>query len=360
MTTPLSLGFASAYQKIEDNLPHTPFGVSPVLRTGINDLSRGGETAFSKAYADDQMARYMGRIKSDGLANSNYLLGISPGRLCAPAQYVAPIFGEGQAYGLHGGMIDKQTQPMLAKIWANKANQLRALSTPTEIGAPAFLPSEAQVSFNAIRDEKQQEKYVDMVDTFDYIMSVLQTGAIKKSDLLQNLTKAFNLVKDIGYTMNEFEIEEFIKVAKTWIGPQLFSVIEDSLEGAQSTLVYQYISSIVEILEFIEVMNKQKRSPIEIKENLKDFVKGVRSRLRKAEFRPPIFEAQLARQRRQLRDADRIPVAELAQEFIDPEDLMNAQERAEFNGRGRKYFNSIGSTKTKEMARKMNEKLLKH
>jgi hypothetical protein len=149
-------------------------------------------------------------------------------------------------------------------------------------------------------------------------------------------------------------------VAKTWIGPQLFSVIEDSLEGAQSTLVYQYISSIVEILEFIEVMNKQKRSPIEIKENLKDFVKGVRSRLRKAEFRPPIFEAQLARQRRQLRDADRIPVAELAQEFIDPEDLMNAQERAEFNGRGRKYFNSIGSTKTKEMARKMNEKLLKH
>jgi hypothetical protein len=359
MTTPLSLGFASAYQKIEDSLPHTRFGISPVIRTGINDLSRGGETAFSQSYADDQMRRYMGKVKSEGLANSQYLIGSHPQRLTPPSSYVAPIFGEGQAYGLHGGAIDKQTQPLLAKIWANKANQMRALATPLEVGAPTFLPSESMVSFNSqIRDEPQTEQYSKIVNVFDTIMAQLSTGAIKKTSFLENLTSGFNLLKQIGWTMNEFEINEFIKIAKTWLEPELFDVIQTTFDGPKAVLVYQYISAIVETLKYIEERLKFKGDPKIIKEELSEFIKKVREKLRKGLYKAPALEARIQGMRRRAQEDEAPTVDELAMEFLRPEDLMTAQERNEFNGRGRKrYFNSIGSLEAKKKGKKVNESM---
>jgi hypothetical protein len=315
MTTPLSLGFASAYQKIEDSLPHTRFGISPVIRTGINDLARGGETAFSQAYADDQMARYMGKVKSEGLANSQYLLGISPHRLVAPAKYVAPIFGEGQAYGLHGGAIDKQTQPMIAKMWANKANQLRALATPLDVGAPAFLPSESEVSFNSeIRTEKENEKYKTLVDTFDLVSVIFETKDIVGNKLLLNLTSIFNLLKEVGWSMNQFEVNEFVETASSWISPRAWEDLLESLrvdigalrpiagEGPSAVskridqeqkisnraqLIYQYISAILDILLFVKDQIDMKKDPQEIKRLIKFKVADVRKGLAKGKYITP-------------------------------------------------------------------------
>lgn len=359
MTTPLSLGFASAYQKIEDSLPHTPFGMSPVLRTGINDLSRGGETAFSKAYADDLMRRYMGKVKSDGLANSEYLLGAHPQRVAPPSKYVAPIFGEGQAHGLHGGAIDKQTQPMLAKIWANKANQIRALSSPEEVGVPSFLPTESEVSFNTqTRDEKQNEKYLKIVNVFDSIMAQLSTGALKKTAFLENLTVGFNLLKEVGWTFNQFEAQEFLDVAKKWLEPLNFDVIQTTFDSGKSALVYQYISAIVEVLEYIKDRLKFVGEPKIVKENLVEVIKKVRDKLRKGEYKAPVLEARIQGLRRQAQQSDNPTIDELAMEFLRPEDLMTAQERAEFNGRGKKrYFNSVGTLEAKKRGRKMNENM---
>lgn len=316
MTTPLSLGFASAYQKIEDSLPHTHYGVSPILRTGINDLATGGETPFSQLYAEEQMRRYMGKVKSEGLANSQYLLGIHPNRRTAPATYVAPIFGEGQAHGLHGGMIDKQTQPMLAKIWANKAKQIQALASPEEVGAPAFLPSESEVTFNSeIRDEKQNQMYKELVNNFDLVGAIFETGDIVGNKLLLNLTTIFNLLKEIGWTMNQFEVNEFIDYTKNWLKQSFWEDLLASINIEsgmfaglsparnereamadvnrqqrtlnRAKLIYQYISAILDILFFIRDQVQAKVEPNIIKQTIKPKIAQIRKTLSKGKYMTP-------------------------------------------------------------------------
>jgi hypothetical protein len=358
MTTPLSLGFASAYQKIEDKLPHTQFGVSAPIRTGINDLSRGGETAFSQAYADDQIRRYMGKVKSDGLATSQYLLGIHPNRRTAPAKYVAPIFSEGQAHGLHGGMIDKNTQPLLAKIWANKAEQLRALATPQEVGTPAFLPSEAQVSFNAPRDEKQQEKYIKLVDVMDSIQASLSSGVLRQVDFLGKLSKVFQLLGDVGYTMNNFEVKTFLEDVGDWTsGPTWDTIREAFTEGrgedrdeSKARLVYEYMIAIYDLISFIGDINKFK-TQFDTFDSSKNKVKQKISEIRKTLKSKETYNRPLPTRGR---GGAKVSKDNILESLISKPSSLNSRSSLITP------LNSIGVKETKEKARQINEKLIKH
>jgi hypothetical protein len=232
-TTPLSLGFPSAYEKVMTrtsggNVPSVP---SVPLSTSVGD---GPVANFANSYSDYATKKAYSRIADDKKAREMKLTGYYPSKL-------TNIFNSG-ATGLSGsGAFTSRSKvtSLIQNLLSERATQLNKMETPIDTGidrigmAPKSVlstPSEAGGYF----------------DTLSFLMEKI-TQQFKQgyfsSILFEDLTKVWKIISTYGYLLDESQLLKFNKTIKEIGEAENVATLRDTFKS-KAPLLLSYIKMI--------------------------------------------------------------------------------------------------------------------
>lgn len=245
-TTPLSLGFASAYEKV---LKRTPGGNVPSVPSVPLVTSAGTDynSDYAKSYSDYATKKAYSRIADDKKAREMKLTGYYPSKL-------TNIFNSGATgSGLSGGGAftnRSKVTSLIQNLLSERATQLNNVETPIDTGinrigmAPksaSFSPSEASGYF----------------DTLYFLIEKLKIQLDQgyfTSVFFEDLTKVWKILSTYGFLLDKYQLESLKDILE-----EILSETDNIQETFKSKapLIITYAQMIDDLIDgLIKISNK--------------------------------------------------------------------------------------------------------
>jgi len=244
-TTPLSLGFASAYEKV---LKRTPGGNVPSVPSVPLVTSAGTDynSDYAKSYSDYATKKAYSRIADNKKAREMKLTGYYPSKL-------TNIFNSG-ATGLSGsGAFTSRSKvtSLIQNLLSERATQLNKMETPIDTGIDRIGMSPKSASFSP----SEASGYFDTLYFLIEKLKIQWDQGYFTSIFFEDLTKIWKILSTYGFLLDKFQLES-LKDIMDDVKKDFASNIQETFKS-KAPLILTYTRMIYNLIDgLIKISNK--------------------------------------------------------------------------------------------------------